>query len=54
MGDYDQAIYVGSMDGNSAEQRLPESGPYLIRLYLMGNDRDTDKTVGYDLDVSIQ
>jgi hypothetical protein len=25
-----------------------------IRLYLMGNDRDTDKTVGYDLDVSIR
>ena len=53
-GSNDVAIHVGSRDGNSAAVRLPESGPYLIRLYLMGNDRDTDKTVGYDLDVSIR
>jgi hypothetical protein len=49
-----EAIYVGSMKGNIAEMRLTQSGPYVIRLYLMGNDRDTDKTVGYDLDVSIR
>jgi hypothetical protein len=48
------AIYNGSIDGNSASVRLPESGDYVIRLYLMGNDEDTGKTVGYDLDVSIR
>ena len=53
-GESDVAIFVGSRDGNVADVRLPETGPYIIRLYLMGNDRDTDKTAGYDLDVSIQ
>ena len=49
-----EAIFVGSRDGNSAKVRLPKTGDYIIRLYLMGNDRDTDKTVGYKLDVSIR
>ncbi|MEM8729972.1 MAG: hypothetical protein AAGF79_08640 [Pseudomonadota bacterium] len=48
------AIYNGSMDGNSTTIDLPESGDYTIRVYLMGNDRDTGKTVGYNLDLSIQ
>ncbi|WP_417582631.1 hypothetical protein [Pelagibacterium sp.] len=49
-----KAIHVGSLEGNSASVRLPETGDYVIRLYLMGNDRDTDKTVGYDLNVTIR
>ena len=53
-GESDVAMFVGSRDGTTADVQLPETGPYVIRLYLMGNDRDTDKTVGYDLDVSIQ
>ena len=53
-GSRGEAIYVGSRDGNSATVRLPDSGEYVIRVYLMGNDRDTDRTVGYDLDVSIR
>ncbi|MEW2919114.1 hypothetical protein AB1A64_18760 [Ruegeria sp. ANG10] len=48
------AIYNGSIDGNTARIDLPEDGDYTIRVYLMGNDRDTDKTVGYNLDLSIQ
>lgn len=48
------AIYDGSMDGRSTTVRLPESGVYVIRVYLMGNDRDAGKTVGYRLEVSIQ
>ena len=48
------AIYNGSTDGNSTTVNLPEDGTYTIRVYLMGNDRDTGKTVGYNLDVSIQ
>ena len=53
-GSRGEAIYVGSRDGTSATVRLPQSGEYVIRLYLMGNDRDTGKTVGYDLGVSIR
>ena len=49
------AIYNGSTDTDLSETiKLPESGDYTIRVYLMGNDRDTGKTVGYSLDVSIQ
>ena len=53
-GSSGEAIYVGSRDGNSASVQLPQNGDYVIRLYLMGNDRDTGKTVGYGLDVSIR
>ena len=48
------AIYNGSMDGNSTTISLPEKGTYTIRVYLMGNDRDAGKTVGYSVDLSIQ
>lgn len=48
------AIYNGSVIGNTARITLPEDGDYTIRVYLMGNDRDTGKTVGYNLDLSIQ
>ncbi|WP_170326410.1 hypothetical protein [Ruegeria arenilitoris] len=48
------AIYNGSIKGNTARVDLPEDGDYTIRVYLMGNDRDTGKTVGYNLDLSIQ
>jgi len=48
------AIYNGSINGNTARIDLPEDGDYTIRVYLMGNDRDAGKTVGYNLDLSIQ
>ncbi len=48
------ALYIGSINGNAARIELPENGTYTIRVYLMGNDRDTGKTVGYNLDLSIQ
>ncbi|WP_171124247.1 MULTISPECIES: hypothetical protein [unclassified Ruegeria] len=48
------AIYNGSINGNTARVELPEDGDYTIRVYLMGNDRDSDKTVGYNLELSIQ
>jgi hypothetical protein len=53
-GSTGEAIFIGSRDGISAKTRLPRSGEYVIRVYLMGNDRDSDKIVGYDLDVSIR
>ncbi|WP_420585869.1 hypothetical protein [Ruegeria sp.] len=49
-----EAIYIGSINGNTARIELPEDGDYTIRVYLMGNDRDAGKTVGYNLDLSIQ
>ncbi|SLN47299.1 hypothetical protein [Ruegeria meonggei] len=49
-----EAIYIGSINGNTARIDLPQDGDYTIRVYLMGNDRDTGKTVGYNLDLSIQ
>ncbi len=48
------ALYNGSMEVDSrAEVAVPESGDWAIRVYLMGNDRDADRTVGYAIDVSI-
>jgi hypothetical protein len=48
------AVYNSSINGNSATVDLTETGVYTIRVYLMGNDRDAGKTVGYNLDLSIQ
>jgi uncharacterized protein YgiM (DUF1202 family) len=48
------ALYNGSTDDDRrAEVTLPESGDWAIRVYLMGNDRDAGKTVGYSIDVDI-
>jgi hypothetical protein len=50
-----QTIYTGHMDtDNSALVTLPATGTYTIRVYLMGNDKDAGKTVGFNLDLSIQ
>jgi hypothetical protein len=54
-GSADVAIYNGSTDADrSTTVQLPTTGTYTIRVYLMGNDRDAGKTVGYNVDVSIQ
>ena len=49
------AIFNGSMseDGNGSV-KLPKDGEYRIRVYLMGNDKDANKTVGYSVSVSIK
>ena len=49
------AIYNGSTSADgTARIQLPEDGTYTIRVYLMGNDKDAGKTVGYNVDISIQ
>jgi len=49
------AIFDGSMSADgTAKIQLPEDGTYTIRVYLMGNDKDSGKTVGYNVDISIQ
>jgi hypothetical protein len=46
--------YTGSSDDDRrAEITIPSDGDWAIRVYLMGNDRDADKTVGYSIDVYI-
>ncbi|MCR8550069.1 hypothetical protein M4578_19785 [Salipiger sp. P9] len=48
------AIYNSAINGNSTTVTLPEKGTYTIRVYLMGNDEDSGKTVPFGLDLSIQ
>ena len=46
--------YTGSSDDDRrAEITVPHDGDWAIRVYLMGNDRDAGKTVGYSIDVYI-
>jgi len=46
--------YTGSSDDDRrAEITVPHDGDWAIRVYLMGNDRDTGKTIGYSIDVYI-
>jgi hypothetical protein len=53
-GSSGEAIYNGSIDGNTATVTLPTSGEYTIRVYLMGDDADSGKTTGFNVDLSIQ
>ncbi|MCF1707315.1 hypothetical protein L0V05_00655 [Tabrizicola sp. J26] len=49
-----EAIYNASIDGNSAVGvRLPRSGDYRIRVYLMGADDSDRKTIPFTLSVTI-
>ncbi|THV21622.1 hypothetical protein [Peteryoungia ipomoeae] len=54
-GSADVAIFNGatSIDGK-ASIKLPVSGAYRLRVYLMGEDRDLGKSVGYRLNVSVR
>lgn len=47
------ALFVGSNGGRSANVMLPDDGTYVIRVYLMGNDRDAGKVVGYSMAIHI-
>ena len=50
-----EAIFNGSTSADRrGEVSLPRDGEYTIRVYLMGNDRDAGKTVGYNLTVKVQ
>ncbi len=54
-GSESEALFNGSTSASgNARMELPESGDYRLRVYLMGNDRDADKTVGYHLKISIR
>ncbi len=54
-GSTGEAIWIGNMEAEqTAEVTLPQDGEYVLRVYLMGNDEDTGKTVDYALHVNIQ
>ena len=53
-GSDDVAIYNSAMLGNTTTVPLPESGDYTIRVYQLGDDADTGKTKGFNIDLSIQ
>jgi len=54
-GSSGEAIFNGSTSPDRrGEVSLPRDGEYAIRVYLMGNDRDAGRTVGYNLTVRIQ
>jgi len=53
-GSTGEAIFNGSTSPNRyGEVVLPRDGDYTIRVYLLGSDRDTNKTVGYTVSVTI-
>lgn len=47
------ALFNGSMDGDHYKGTLPSDGDYTIRVYLMGDAKDSDKPVNYTLKVGI-
>jgi hypothetical protein len=52
--DYD-GLFTGHMEAEkTASVTLPSDGGWAVRVYLMGNDRDADKTVGYLIDVAVR
>ncbi len=53
-GSNDVAIYNSSINGNDATNvRLPESGDYTIRVYLMGQAEEENTPVPYMLSMTI-
>lgn len=52
-GSHDVAIYNGSTGDGNASVRLPSNGDYTIRVYLMGDGKDSGRTVPYTLSVTI-
>jgi hypothetical protein len=49
----EQAIHVGSIDGNEWTGTLPETDDYRIRVYLMRNAARRDETADYSLSINI-
>jgi hypothetical protein len=52
-GNDDPVIFIGSSSGYNFKGELPADGVYTIRVYLMGNAKDSNQTVSYTLKVNI-
>lgn len=48
-----EAIYNGSIYGGDASVKLPADGDYAVRVYLMGDDRSSGRTVPFTLSMTI-
>jgi uncharacterized protein YraI len=51
--DSNEALFVGSTQGTVADVRLPESGTYVIRVYLMRSAARRGDTANYSLGISL-
>lgn len=49
-----EALFVGSMSGNSTTFRVPSSGNYVINVYLMRNAARRDETADYALTLYVE
>jgi hypothetical protein len=52
-GSSGEAIYIGSSEGDDASVELPRDGDYTIRVYLMGDYRDSGRSVPFMLSMTI-
>ena len=50
----DEALFVGSTSGNSFTGRLPSSGDYVVRVYLMRNAARRDEHANYSLSIGVR
>jgi hypothetical protein len=49
----DSAIFIGSTEGNKFSGRLPKSGDYVVRVYLMRNAARRNETSSYSIEFKI-
>ena len=49
----DEALFIGSTQGTVADVRLPESGAYLVRVYLMRSAARRGETADYSLGITL-
>jgi len=49
----DSAIFIGSTEGNNFSGRLPKSGDYVVRVYLMRNAARRNEASSYSIEFKI-
>jgi hypothetical protein len=52
-GETDAAIFNSSNEGNQFEGKLPKTGDYKVRVYLMRNAARRNEVANYSLDINI-
>lgn len=52
-GSADEAMFIGSTSGDRFSGRLPSSGPYRVRVYLMRNAARQGQTAPFTLNVAV-
>ena len=52
-GETQVAMFIGSVEGNRYEGRLPKSGDYTIRVYLMRSAARRGEKANYKLDITV-